>query len=72
MATTPHPDLARAQWVKSRHSANGGNCVEIARGLPATIAVRDSKNPAGPILTLTLRQWRELTSRIKEGHLNPI
>jgi hypothetical protein len=39
-------------WRKSSYSGDqGGECVEIAE-TPATIAVRDSKNPAGPILTL--------------------
>ncbi|MEH0579447.1 MULTISPECIES: DUF397 domain-containing protein [Streptomyces] len=39
-------------WRKSSYSGDqGGNCVEIAE-TPATIAIRDSKNPAGPILTL--------------------
>ena len=37
-------------WRKSSHSgASGDNCVEVA-GLPAAIAVRDSKNPEGPKL----------------------
>ncbi|MFI5792180.1 DUF397 domain-containing protein [Streptomyces sp. NPDC051677] len=40
------------KWRKSSYSSDqGGNCVEIAE-TPATIAVRDSKNPAGPILTI--------------------
>ncbi|WP_327314691.1 DUF397 domain-containing protein [Streptomyces sp. NBC_01235] len=40
-------------WRKSSHSGDqGGDCVEIAETLTATVAVRDSKNPAGPILTL--------------------
>ncbi|SHI25903.1 DUF397 domain-containing protein [Streptomyces sp. 3214.6] len=40
-------------WRKSSYSGDqGGNCVEIAETLTATIAIRDSKNPAGPILTL--------------------
>lgn len=39
-------------WRKSSYSGDqGGECVEIAE-TPATIAVRDSKNPAGPVLTL--------------------
>ncbi|MBC2907658.1 DUF397 domain-containing protein [Streptomyces cupreus] len=39
-------------WRKSTHSGDqGGDCVEIAEGTTA-VAVRDSKNPAGPILTL--------------------
>jgi hypothetical protein len=39
------PDLSRAVWRKSRRSANGGNCVEVALNLPGAVAVRDSKRP---------------------------
>ncbi|MFI9834261.1 DUF397 domain-containing protein [Streptomyces sp. NPDC051913] len=43
---------SQTDWRKSSYSGDqGGNCVEVAEGT-ATIAVRDSKNPAGPILTL--------------------
>jgi hypothetical protein len=34
-------------WRKSSRSANESNCVEVSHTLDA---VRDSKNPAGPIL----------------------
>lgn len=46
--------LNRAQWRKSSYSGDtGGSCVEIAEAPCATtVAVRDSKNPAGPILTI--------------------
>jgi hypothetical protein len=71
MATTSRPDLAAARWAKSRHSANGGNCVEIARGLPGIIAVRDSKDPAGPVLIVTPSQWRDLTARLRSVHTGP-
>jgi hypothetical protein len=38
-------------WRKSSYSGDqGGNCLEIAES--ATIAVRDSKTPAGPIITI--------------------
>ncbi|MGW2723746.1 DUF397 domain-containing protein [Streptomyces sp. NPDC001492] len=41
-------------WRKSTYSGDqGGQCLEVAEAPCATIAVRDSKNPAGPILTLT-------------------
>ncbi|MFF6977207.1 DUF397 domain-containing protein [Streptomyces sp. NPDC008343] len=40
-------------WSKSTHSGDeGGQCIEIAATPHATIAIRDSKNPAGPIVTL--------------------
>ncbi|MDT9698501.1 DUF397 domain-containing protein [Streptomyces sp. P17] len=39
-------------WRKSTYSGDqGGSCVEIAEATHC-IAIRDSKNPAGPILTL--------------------
>ncbi|MET7320658.1 DUF397 domain-containing protein [Streptomyces sp. NPDC005549] len=44
--------LTGIQWRKSSYSSDqGGNCLEVAE-LPATVAVRDSKTPAGPTLTL--------------------
>lgn len=40
-------------WRRSSYSSDqGGQCVEIAETPHTTIAIRDSKNPAGPILTL--------------------
>ena len=43
--------LGPLAWRKSTYSGDqGGNCIEIAEAL-TIIAVRDSKNPAGPHLT---------------------
>jgi hypothetical protein len=40
--------MTQFRWRKSRHSGGGnGACIEIAHNLAA---VRDSKNPHGPIL----------------------
>ncbi|MEU4143881.1 DUF397 domain-containing protein [Streptomyces parvulus] len=46
--------LTGIQWRKSSYSSDqGGNCVEVAAlPTPRTIAVRDSKAPSGPALTL--------------------
>jgi hypothetical protein len=45
--------LGPLTWRKSSYSGDqGGDCVEIAEAPTSTIAIRDSKNPAGPILTL--------------------
>ncbi|WP_442809459.1 DUF397 domain-containing protein [Streptomyces sp. NBC_01335] len=44
-------------WFKSSYSASeGGACVEIAAH-PAAIHIRDSKNPEGPILTVSTGTW---------------
>ena len=43
----PEIDLSRAEWHKSSHSSQDGNCVEVARNLPELVAIRDSKQPNG-------------------------
>ncbi|WP_433477807.1 DUF397 domain-containing protein [Spirillospora sp. CA-142024] len=51
-------DLRNANWRKSTYTtSNGGNCVELA-GLPGVVAVRDSKDPDGPVLLLTREALR--------------
>ncbi|MER5454632.1 DUF397 domain-containing protein [Micromonospora sp. NPDC002389] len=51
-------DLTGATWRKSTRSGdNGGNCVEVADNLPGLVAVRDSKDPAGPTLAFSPTAW---------------
>ncbi|KUO19686.1 DUF397 domain-containing protein [Streptomyces dysideae] len=45
------------EFVKSSHSSGNGECVEVARNIPGTIAVRDSKDADGPILRLMPKSW---------------
>jgi hypothetical protein len=46
-------DLTNLTWRKSSRSGeNGGNCVELADAAGA-VAVRDSKDPDGPVLLVT-------------------
>lgn len=62
-------DLSRADWRKASYSStNGGNCVEVARNLPGAVAVRDSKDPAGPALAFSPQEWATFTARIRAGH----
>lgn len=49
-------------FVKSSYSTSGGECIEVAGNVPDTIAVRDSKDPAGPILRLTPEAWAHFTA----------
>jgi len=64
----PYPDLRRAVWRKSsRSSSQGQNCVEVATNLPGIVAIRDSKNPDGVELVVSVEGWRALTTRIKAG-----
>ena len=51
-------NLEGAAWRKSTRSGdNGGACVEVADNLPDLVAVRDSKDPAGPLLTFAPAAW---------------
>ncbi|MER5461049.1 DUF397 domain-containing protein [Streptomyces sp. NPDC002668] len=43
-------------WFKSSYSSGDGDCVEVAT-CPTTIHIRDSKNTAGPRLTLSPTAW---------------
>ncbi|MFJ2178976.1 DUF397 domain-containing protein [Streptomyces sp. NPDC087851] len=48
-------------WSKSSYSTEqGGACVEIAP-CPHAVHIRDSKNPTGPILTLSPAAWASFT-----------
>ncbi|MBT2368714.1 DUF397 domain-containing protein [Streptomyces sp. ISL-10] len=52
-------------WRKSTHSGDeGGQCVEVATH-PATIHVRDSKNPGGPVLSLAPAAWTAFVSDLR-------
>jgi hypothetical protein len=44
-------------WRKSLHSTSQSNCVEVARVRDAHIGVRDSKDPGGPVLRFTRKEW---------------
>ncbi|TPQ15859.1 DUF397 domain-containing protein [Streptomyces sporangiiformans] len=51
-------DLSSAQWRKSTYSdGNGGDCIEVADGVPNIVPVRDSKVPDGPVLVFPADAW---------------
>lgn len=61
-------DLSTAVWRKSTHSGNnGGECVEVATNIPGIVAVRDSKNPAGPALVFTPAEWTAFLNTLKQS-----
>jgi hypothetical protein len=61
-------DLSGATWRKSVRSGGATNCVEVAGGLPEIVAVRDSKDSAGPMLTFACGAWDTFTARVKSGN----
>ncbi|MFI6700100.1 DUF397 domain-containing protein [Streptomyces sp. NPDC050509] len=49
--------MSAFRFTKSSYSNPSGECVEVARNIPGTVAVRDSKAPAGPLLQLSPEVW---------------
>ncbi|MEU7571558.1 DUF397 domain-containing protein [Micromonospora sp. NPDC049240] len=62
-----NPDLTGAVWRKStRSDSNGGACVEVA-DLRDGVAVRDSKDKAGPALAFGAQGWRAFIGSLKSN-----
>ncbi|MEV0480713.1 DUF397 domain-containing protein [Streptomyces sp. NPDC050508] len=53
MKSNSQPASVPLEWVKSSYSGNNGNCVEAAALPGGGRAFRDSKDLAGPIVTLS-------------------
>ncbi|GAB3950199.1 DUF397 domain-containing protein [Streptomyces sparsus] len=63
-------DLSAVAWRKSSYSnSDGGQCVEVADGLPAVVPVRDSKNPEGPALVISSAAWSSFVSAVSTDQL---
>ncbi|MFC7985575.1 DUF397 domain-containing protein [Streptomyces sp. NPDC057336] len=56
-----------AAWRTSTYSGpNGGDCVEVADDCPAgAVPVRDSKNPAGPVVTVGASAWQAFVANLQ-------
>ncbi|GAA3376834.1 hypothetical protein GCM10020367_50100 [Streptomyces sannanensis] len=60
--------MSTIRWRKSSYSnGEGGNCVEVADGLPGVAPVRDSKDPEGPALVFRAPGWASFVDALKEG-----
>ncbi|MEU1851196.1 DUF397 domain-containing protein [Streptomyces sp. NPDC019990] len=61
-------ELHGVRWLRSSYSTGANNCVETGR--PNTpheaglLAVRDSKDPAGPALLFSPESWAEFTAAV--------
>ncbi|AEW95750.1 MULTISPECIES: DUF397 domain-containing protein [Streptomycetaceae] len=61
---------ATTTWFKSSYSGGSGTeCVEAAV-LTEGMAVRDSKDPEGPVLTFAPGAWADFLDAIREDTLS--
>lgn len=77
MTPSRHPaaaDLTDARWRKAQASGtNGNNCIELARidtEAGPVIALRDSKNPTGPVHVYSRHELACFLAAAKAGQFD--
>jgi hypothetical protein len=61
--------MSATAWVKAQASSQAGECVELRRASGA-IEVRDSKNPAGPVLRFAPCEWSVWLDGAEKGEFD--
>ncbi|MEV6125599.1 DUF397 domain-containing protein [Streptomyces violaceusniger] len=59
--------MADLVFRKSSYSGGEEECFEVATNVPRTVAVRDSKNPGGPILRFTPAAWADFQGALTQN-----
>jgi hypothetical protein len=54
------------QWTKSSRSADS-DCVEVRRCRSSEVLIRDSKDPSGPVLTVSVESWARFVRYLRTG-----
>lgn len=56
--------------AEADNSNSNGGCVEVADNLTEIVAVRDSKDPAGPALVFTPHEWACFLAGARDGEFD--
>ncbi|MFF8694020.1 DUF397 domain-containing protein [Streptomyces sp. NPDC015144] len=59
--------MSHFEFVKSSYSSGNGECIEVARNVPRTVAVRDSKDLTGPVLLVGSAAWDAFTAGLVQS-----
>ncbi len=59
--------MTEFNFATSSYSTGNGECVEVAVNVPGTVAVRDSKESAGPLLWVVPAQWAAFIDAVEHG-----
>jgi hypothetical protein len=54
-------------WKKSSRSTGNGACVEVKSPAAASVVVRDSKDPHGPVLSFSPEAWSAFVAGVDKG-----
>lgn len=57
-------------WFKSSRSAGNGACVEVAFTAAGAVAMRDSKDPRGPVLRFPAASWQRFVADVRIGEFD--
>jgi hypothetical protein len=58
-------------WRKAKRSMNNGNCTEVATAA-GMVAVRDSKDPQGPVLLYSPASWASFLNAASNGRFDSL
>lgn len=61
--------MSDLDWRKATASGGGG-CVEVAPLPDGGVAVRDSKDQSGPVLTFNRREWVSFLDGMAKGEFD--
>lgn len=64
------PFEADLSWIRSSLSLAQGSCVEVTSLPDGGIGVRDSKDPAGPMLRFTPGEWQAFLGSARNGEFD--
>jgi hypothetical protein len=67
--TVTHAESADGVWIKSKASQVNGNCVEVAFDAEA-VRVRNSRDPHGPVLSISHTEWRAFLTGARGGEFD--
>jgi hypothetical protein len=67
--TLSETERQRLAWLKAQASTANGQCVEIAAA-SGMVAIRDSKDPDGPILVYTSGEFRAFLDGARNGEFD--
>ncbi|CAL9430018.1 DUF397 domain-containing protein [Streptomyces sp. enrichment culture] len=56
--------VGTAIWITSSYSGAQGDCLQLAPGHPELAPIRDSKDPAGPVIPFGREAWRAFLAHL--------